>query len=261
MASKTPPHSSSSSSSVSSSASSLRENRCWRIAQFKNNFGDLQQIDVDTLETAHDPLLHCSSPEMALRVTCKSPLRRRCSPSPTQSLALANLLASGSGACSPLFGARSPLLIHSRLRDSTGEFSRPPTPLSSSSIASSTITASAFEHSVRPFCDCLSSSARFARTPDLVCDCGEPQDNELSPLLWLWEADGTENEAARISLDGRQVSFHHETSYGTAAVRGTCPLATDQQHFWELKITSSLYGTDVVSLCGCVAIAWQNQSN
>lgn len=41
------------------------------------------------------------------------------------------------------------------------------------------------------------------------------------------------------------MSFHSEYSCGTAAVRGSKELA-DGQHFWEIKMTSPVYGTDMV---------------
>ena len=35
-------------------------------------------------------------------------------------------------------------------------------------------------------------------------------------------------------------------SSGTACVRGTSPLASPHQHFWEVIIDSPVYGTDVM---------------
>lgn len=37
-----------------------------------------------------------------------------------------------------------------------------------------------------------------------------------------------------------------EYSCGTAAIRGTKELG-DGQHFWEIKMTSPVYGTDMVN--------------
>lgn len=49
-----------------------------------------------------------------------------------------------------------------------------------------------------------------------------------------------------LSCDNRKVNFHSEYSCGTAAIRGSKELA-DGQHFWEIKMTSPVYGTDMVS--------------
>lgn len=62
---------------------------------------------------------------------------------------------------------------------------------------------------------------------------------------WVWDA-GNKSSATRLSCDDRKVSFHVEYSCGTAAVRGTKELG-EGQHFWEIKMTSPVYGTDMVS--------------
>ena len=51
-----------------------------------------------------------------------------------------------------------------------------------------------------------------------------------------------------MTCDNRKVNFHTEYSCGTAAIRGSKELA-DGQHFWEIKMTSPVYGTDMVRLC------------
>lgn len=48
-----------------------------------------------------------------------------------------------------------------------------------------------------------------------------------------------------LSCSNRKVSFHSEYSCGTAAIRGAKALG-DGQHFWEIKMTSPVYGTDMV---------------
>ena len=67
-----------------------------------------------------------------------------------------------------------------------------------------------------------------------------------SELDWVWDG-GSGSTATRLSCGDRQVNFHSEYSCGTAAVRGSKELA-DGQHFWEVKMTSPVYGTDMVSL-------------
>lgn len=47
---------------------------------------------------------------------------------------------------------------------------------------------------------------------------------------------------------GKVVVFHPFTSRGTAATRGTKELDVGL-HYWEMKVVSPTYGTDVVGLC------------
>lgn len=48
-----------------------------------------------------------------------------------------------------------------------------------------------------------------------------------------------------IENDGKDVLFHPRYSTGTAAVRGVQPLAPNMHHYWEVRMESTLYGTDV----------------
>ena len=61
---------------------------------------------------------------------------------------------------------------------------------------------------------------------------------------WIWETNHKAS-ASELSEDKRDVRFHVSCSSGTAAVRGTQPM-TDGQYFWEVKMTTSVYGTDMV---------------
>lgn len=63
---------------------------------------------------------------------------------------------------------------------------------------------------------------------------------------WEWD-DVFKSSGAVLSCDNRKVSFHPDYSSGTAAIRGTEELA-DGQHFWEIKMTSPVYGTDMVGV-------------
>lgn len=63
---------------------------------------------------------------------------------------------------------------------------------------------------------------------------------------WVWDA-SCRSTATLLSCDNRKVNFHSEYSCGTAAIRGSKELA-EGQHFWEIKMTSPVYGTDMVNL-------------
>lgn len=62
----------------------------------------------------------------------------------------------------------------------------------------------------------------------------------------MWD-ECCKSSGAFLSCDNRKVSFHSDYSCGTAAIRGTKELS-DGQHYWEVKMTSPVYGTDMVSV-------------
>ncbi|XP_030157030.1 SPRY domain-containing SOCS box protein 3 isoform X1 [Lynx canadensis] len=96
------------------------------------------------------------------------------------------------------------------------------------------------------FCDCDSpSEASFCNSLHAAhrgkdCRCGE----EDEYFDWVWD-DLNKSSATLLSCDNRKVNFHTEYSCGTAAIRGTKELG-EGQHFWEIKMTSPVYGTDMM---------------
>jgi len=66
---------------------------------------------------------------------------------------------------------------------------------------------------------------------------------------WTWDNEN-KSAAAEVSPCEQEVRFHINYSSGTAAVRGT-RVMTDRQYFWEVKMTTPVYGTDMVP-CFCV---------
>ncbi|XP_036681642.1 SPRY domain-containing SOCS box protein 3 isoform X5 [Balaenoptera musculus] len=97
------------------------------------------------------------------------------------------------------------------------------------------------------FCDCDSQSEAFCGSLHAAhrgrdCRCGE----EDEYFDWVWD-DLNKSSATLLSCDNRKVNFHMEYSCGTAAIRGTKELG-EGQHFWEIKMTSPVYGTDMPPL-------------
>uniref|UniRef100_A0A8D3ACE3 SPRY domain-containing SOCS box protein 3 n=1 Tax=Scophthalmus maximus TaxID=52904 RepID=A0A8D3ACE3_SCOMX len=72
------------------------------------------------------------------------------------------------------------------------------------------------------------------------CHCGE-DDQDFD---WVWDT-SSRSTATLLSCENRKVNFHSEYSCGTAAIRGSKELA-EGQHFWEIKMTSPVYGTDMM---------------
>ncbi|XP_067089695.1 SPRY domain-containing SOCS box protein 3a isoform X2 [Osmerus mordax] len=81
---------------------------------------------------------------------------------------------------------------------------------------------------------------RMTRVRVRDCRCGE-DDQDFD---WVWD-DSSRSTATLLSCDNRKVNFHTEYSCGTAAIRGARELA-EGQHFWEIKMTSPVYGTDMM---------------
>ncbi|XP_029801959.1 SPRY domain-containing SOCS box protein 3 [Suricata suricatta] len=119
--------------------------------------------------------------------------------------------------------------------DSDPESSAPPPPI-----------PSAVPVTGESFCDCDSpSEASFCNSLHAAhrgkdCRCGEEDEH----FDWVWD-DLNKSSATLLSCDNRKVNFHTEYSCGTAAIRGTKELG-EGQHFWEIKMTSPVYGTDMM---------------
>ncbi|KAM9304923.1 SPRY domain-containing SOCS box protein 3 [Gastrophryne carolinensis] len=95
------------------------------------------------------------------------------------------------------------------------------------------------------YCSCDSQtdaycSSLYAFHQIKSCQCGEDDDY----FDWVWD-DGSKSTATVLSCENRKVSFHMDYSCGTAAIRGN-KLLTEGQHFWEIKMTSPVYGTDMM---------------
>ncbi|XP_039472457.1 SPRY domain-containing SOCS box protein 3 isoform X2 [Oreochromis aureus] len=76
----------------------------------------------------------------------------------------------------------------------------------------------------------------------VISDCLYEEDDQ--GFDWVWD-DHCKSSGAFLSCDNRKVSFHSDYSCGTAAIRGNKELA-DGQHYWEIKMTSPVYGTDMM---------------
>lgn len=61
---------------------------------------------------------------------------------------------------------------------------------------------------------------------------------------WRW--DSNVYPSTSLKHEGREVLFHPDYSCGTAAARGETILQNGGEHFWEVKMTSAVYGTDMV---------------
>ena len=60
----------------------------------------------------------------------------------------------------------------------------------------------------------------------------------------MWDEE-SKSRACTLANRNTEVRFHLEYSCGTAAARGTLPIC-EGQHYWEIKMVSAVYGTDMV---------------
>ena len=62
---------------------------------------------------------------------------------------------------------------------------------------------------------------------------------------WIWN-EKKKSDDVIICSGGTEAYFHPDYSCGTAAVRGSHMLLSGWEHYWEVKMASAVYGTDMV---------------
>lgn len=86
------------------------------------------------------------------------------------------------------------------------------------------------------FCRCSFGSDFY------TCNCGADLD---AVHEWAWDGQ-VATASTLLSAYNREVRFHPGYSSGTAAVRGDTPFKKGNVYYWEIKMLTSLYGTDVM---------------
>ncbi|XP_030029088.1 SPRY domain-containing SOCS box protein 3 isoform X2 [Manduca sexta] len=96
----------------------------------------------------------------------------------------------------------------------------------------------------KPYCQCWNKRTAPMPWKQLsACSCGEEHDVSE----WKWEhPDTTGTSWVVVSEDQKQVTFHPFYSSGTAAVRGDTPLLPNHHYYWEVKMLTDTYGTDIM---------------
>lgn len=74
----------------------------------------------------------------------------------------------------------------------------------------------------------------------MQCNCGE----DYQYYEWSWENNNSPD--VKMSKEDKHVIFHPTYSSGTAVVKGNKSFQKNYHYYWEIKIMSELYGTDVV---------------
>ncbi|EPQ07981.1 SPRY domain-containing SOCS box protein 3 [Myotis brandtii] len=126
--------------------------------------------------------------------------------------------------------------------DSDPEYSSLPASIPSAVPVTGESFCNCDNQSEASFCSSLHTAAHRGKD----CRCGEEDEyfDCARDFDWVWD-DLNKSSATLLSCDNRKVNFHVEYSCGTAAIRGTKELG-EGQHFWEIKMTSPVYGTDMM---------------
>ncbi|XP_066586294.1 SPRY domain-containing SOCS box protein 3-like [Prorops nasuta] len=85
-----------------------------------------------------------------------------------------------------------------------------------------------------------SKYSKFCKCEEDDCLCGESNEHE-----WIWDTNFVCN-SIELSKHNLEVKFHPGFSSGTAAIRGNTPMEGGKHHFWEVKMLTGIYGTDVM---------------
>lgn len=74
---------------------------------------------------------------------------------------------------------------------------------------------------------------------------------------WKWDPT-TLSSSVCLTRGNKEVLFHPDYSCGTAAAKGSEPLCQGGEYYWEIKMTSAVYGTDMVGhvLYFCSGTIW-----
>lgn len=62
---------------------------------------------------------------------------------------------------------------------------------------------------------------------------------------WKWDPE-TLSSSVCLTRGNKEVLFHPDYSCGTAAAKGSQPLTPGGEYYWEIKMTSAVYGTDMM---------------
>ncbi|XP_020627957.1 SPRY domain-containing SOCS box protein 3-like isoform X2 [Orbicella faveolata] len=62
---------------------------------------------------------------------------------------------------------------------------------------------------------------------------------------WKWDPT-TLSSSVCLTRSNKEVLFHPDYSCGTAAAKGSEPLCQGGEYYWEIKMTSAVYGTDMM---------------
>ncbi|XP_028136065.1 SPRY domain-containing SOCS box protein 3 [Diabrotica virgifera virgifera] len=90
-------------------------------------------------------------------------------------------------------------------------------------------------------------------TDAVQCKCIE----DIGIFIWEWSPAHSSPDT-KITNDNKDILFHPCYSSGTAAVRGTVPFERNLHYYWEVQMTSNMYGTDVMVGVGTAKVVFSD---
>jgi len=79
----------------------------------------------------------------------------------------------------------------------------------------------------------------------MVSNNNDDDRSEAERHDWTWDTTCRSQSVLLVQFN-TQVIFHPTYSSGTAAILGNTPLCSPHHHYWEVKMLSPVYGTDVM---------------
>ncbi|XP_063536046.1 uncharacterized protein LOC134745880 [Cydia strobilella] len=94
----------------------------------------------------------------------------------------------------------------------------------------------------KPYCQCFKKREPVPRKQVNPCSCGE----DVEVREWKWQQPDESQSWLVFEDNQKQVTFHPFYSSGTAAVRGDAAFNRDHHYYWEIKMLTATYGTDIM---------------
>lgn len=91
------------------------------------------------------------------------------------------------------------------------------------------------------FCECWDGDSE-EEPGDPDCGCGE----EIDVVKWRWEEQKRIPRWVDLYEDNKLVVFHPLYSSGTAIAKGDLRMQRNEQYYWEIKMMTQPYGTDIM---------------
>ncbi|XP_072949615.1 SPRY domain-containing SOCS box protein 3-like isoform X2 [Epargyreus clarus] len=111
-------------------------------------------------------------------------------------------------------------------------------------LAAPVMSTSDAKRQPEPFCQCWHQRAPVPWQQLDPCNCGEILGSDCE---WTWDEPAISGPGwLALSEDKRQVTFHPFYSAGTAVIKGDTPFLLNTHYYWEVKILTEAYGTDII---------------
>jgi len=83
--------------------------------------------------------------------------------------------------------------------------------------------------------------------------CSEDEHFNEEDYCWYWDEKSKSNDV-NVQNCGTEAYFHPDYSCGTAAIRGNRQFREGEEHYWEVQMSSAVYGTDMMIGIGASSV-------